>query len=540
MGRPTIRHTIANETVHTTVDRYKSVTKVTNSEIISSSLDSREEKTLLAQRGSKLTHPMQRAEKVESPGKISQRHTQLSEVHETKTLDLNDTTKEKQGIRGMLMVNDTLYTSASEDIQLKQSHDKDSMEEEVATFPIGKMMSAPKPVKKADTTNVSRTGALRSDSGADVSKATKRKKSDIKEQPTKKAKSQTIVLNKKESLQKYKCACPGSENKSTTVNPENKLKVNGKTKKTQGKRKEACTETEQVSFKRHRSSLSLQMLESIQVFHPLGKKGQSTGAARASGNRAAPLSTEGHPSSTGRLIAKVNEKPLASAQRDNKVSTQTVLPVIREILVDKNSIHLDSTNTRLGVRIMPGKEMRKGNENRVSTMNMTKSKCLGDKQILSEDRARSLAVNGQRCPKVGSTMRNDSSKAIQLPSKELPSATLKVPIEPALNPPAARPAAPIDHATAFCGKDQRPERLQLSHLSHLPCPTKELEVSIPISEEQKPEREAMKLRAQLERENACLYTSLGKLQFFVQRNKDHQYAKDFGYTVKTLQELPTA
>ncbi|KAJ1115965.1 hypothetical protein NDU88_004185 [Pleurodeles waltl] len=541
-GRPNIRHTIATETVHTTVDRSKNVTEVTYSEIISSSLDSREEKTVLAQSVRKLTHPMQRAEKVESPGKISQKHIHLSEVHETKTLDLNDTTKEKQDIRGMSMVNDTLYTSASEDLQLKQSHDKDSMEEEVATFPLGKIMSAPKPVKNADTTNVSRTGALRSDSGADVSKATKRKKSEIKEQPTKRAKSQTIVLNKEESLQKYKCVCPESENKSTTVNPENKLKVNEKTTKTQGKRKEVCTETEQVSFKRHRSSLSLQMLESIQVFHPLGKKGQSTGAARASGNPAAPLSTEGHSSSTGRLIAKVHEKPLVSAQRDDKISekskisTQTVLPVTREIVVDKHSVHLDSTNnTRSGVRIMPGKEMRKGDENRVSTMNMTNSKCLGDKQILSEDRARSLAVNGQRCPKVGSKMGNESSKAIRLPSKQLPSATLKVPIEPALKPPAARPAAPIDHATAFCGKDQRPERLPLSHLSHLPCPTKELEESIPISEEQRPEREAMKRRAQLERENACLYTSLGKLQFFVQRIKDHQYAKDFGYPDILLQ-----
>ncbi|KAJ1115976.1 hypothetical protein NDU88_004196 [Pleurodeles waltl] len=542
MGRPTIRHTIANETVHTTVDRYKIVTEVTNSEIISSSLDSREEKTVLAQRGSKLTHPMQRAEKVGSPGKISQKHTHFSEVHETKTLDLNDTTKENQGIRGMLMVNDTLYTSASEDLQLKQSHDKDTMGKEVATFPLGKSMCTPKPVNKADTKNVSRTGALKSDSGADMSKATKRKKNDIKEQPTKRAKSQTIVLNKGKSLQKYKCVCPGSENKSTTVNPENKLKVNDKNKKTQSKRKEVCTETEKESFKRHRSSLSLQMLESIQVFHPLGKKGQSTGAARASGNPAAPLSTEGHPSSTGRLIAKVNEKPLVSALRDNKksenskISTQTVLPVIRDILVDKHSIHLGSTdNTRTGVRIMPRKEMRKESENRVSTINMTNSKCLEDKQMLSEDRARSLAVNGQRCPKVGSQMGNDSSKAIQLPSKQLPSATLKVPIEPALNPPAARPAAPIDHATAFCGKDQRPERLPLSHLSHLPCPTKELEESIPISEEQRPEREAMKRRAQLERENACLYTSLGKLQFFVQRKKDHQYAKDFGYPDILLQ-----
>ncbi|XP_029463395.1 uncharacterized protein LOC115094454 isoform X2 [Rhinatrema bivittatum] len=56
-----------------------------------------------------------------------------------------------------------------------------------------------------------------------------------------------------------------------------------------------------------------------------------------------------------------------------------------------------------------------------------------------------------------------------------------------------------------------------------------LEVSLPITAKQREEKENMKKKAQLERENACQYTSLGKLQFFVQREKDHEIARAYGY-----------
>ncbi|XP_038625777.1 uncharacterized protein C2orf78 homolog isoform X2 [Tachyglossus aculeatus] len=56
-------------------------------------------------------------------------------------------------------------------------------------------------------------------------------------------------------------------------------------------------------------------------------------------------------------------------------------------------------------------------------------------------------------------------------------------------------------------------------------------VSTPITPEQRPEREAMKRQAQREREQAAKYSSLGKVQFFVERQKEMEISDYYGYTV---------
>ena len=53
-------------------------------------------------------------------------------------------------------------------------------------------------------------------------------------------------------------------------------------------------------------------------------------------------------------------------------------------------------------------------------------------------------------------------------------------------------------------------------------------MSKPIEQEQRPEREAMKRRAQ-QRENAARYTSSGKLQFFTEREKEMEIADYYRY-----------
>ena len=53
-------------------------------------------------------------------------------------------------------------------------------------------------------------------------------------------------------------------------------------------------------------------------------------------------------------------------------------------------------------------------------------------------------------------------------------------------------------------------------------------MSKPIEQEQRPEREAMKRRAQ-QRENAARYTSSGKLQFFIEREKEMEIADYYIY-----------
>ena len=56
-------------------------------------------------------------------------------------------------------------------------------------------------------------------------------------------------------------------------------------------------------------------------------------------------------------------------------------------------------------------------------------------------------------------------------------------------------------------------------------------ISQPITKEQRPEREAMKRRAQQERENAAKCSSPGKLQLFLHRQTDMEISQYYGYAM---------
>ncbi|GAB1291964.1 Predicted gene 5114 [Apodemus speciosus] len=76
----------------------------------------------------------------------------------------------------------------------------------------------------------------------------------------------------------------------------------------------------------------------------------------------------------------------------------------------------------------------------------------------------------------------------------------------------------------------------LQDFSRQPIPWKKVDilgpvVSQPITKEQRPEREAMKRRAQQERENAAKNSSSGKLQLFLQREKDMEISQYYGYAM---------
>ena len=62
-----------------------------------------------------------------------------------------------------------------------------------------------------------------------------------------------------------------------------------------------------------------------------------------------------------------------------------------------------------------------------------------------------------------------------------------------------------------------------------PTPLEEQEASVPITPQQRPERERLKKLAQEERQRAAHQMKIGPVQFFVQRRKDHAIAKYYGY-----------
>jgi hypothetical protein len=76
----------------------------------------------------------------------------------------------------------------------------------------------------------------------------------------------------------------------------------------------------------------------------------------------------------------------------------------------------------------------------------------------------------------------------------------------------------------------------LQDINHQPIPWRKVDilgpvVSQPITKEQGPERKAMKRRAQQEGENASMYTSPGKLQLFLQREKDMEISPYYVYAM---------
>ena len=83
----------------------------------------------------------------------------------------------------------------------------------------------------------------------------------------------------------------------------------------------------------------------------------------------------------------------------------------------------------------------------------------------------------------------------------------------------------------------KPQTQYLLHdFSRQPIPWKKVDilgpvVSQPITKEQRPEREAMKRRAQQERENAVKNPSTGKLQIFLQRERDMEISQYYGYAM---------
>lgn len=52
---------------------------------------------------------------------------------------------------------------------------------------------------------------------------------------------------------------------------------------------------------------------------------------------------------------------------------------------------------------------------------------------------------------------------------------------------------------------------------------------MPITPQQRPERERLKKLAQEERQRAARHMKIGPVQFFVQRQKDHARAYYYGY-----------
>ncbi|XP_030616902.1 uncharacterized protein C2orf78-like [Delphinapterus leucas] len=327
----------------------------------------------------------------------------------------------------------------------------------------------------------------------------------------------------------------------------NKVKAGEKATIPQTKRKEHQTELIQESFKKPRTALRVRMLEAVKVFHALGEKNDKrTGlsSCRVLGKSSNPKDPQPPPAiqpwrntpREGKGPEKTQveaQKPDSSAEKDCPSPSQYVLlPPGKVKLTPLPFSAWDKPQARPAPR---------------------RPQSPASHRPAVADRAHPASANSAQPAAVSSSQPAPAS----LPGPAKPAQpTVTNPTQPGwadhTQPSVPQSAAPrpAPYKTSSCTslqrepvppavtKRQSPAKLQtpflLQDFSKKPVPWRQPNVpepvmSKPIELQQRPEREAMKRRAQQQRENAAKYTSLGKVQFFIERQKEMEIADYYGY-----------
>nr|XP_045015468.1 uncharacterized protein C2orf78-like [Jaculus jaculus] len=312
-------------------------------------------------------------------------------------------------------------------------------------------------------------------------------------------------------------------------------------KRRKGHPPELCQEF----FKKPRSSLGMHMLESVQVFHALGKKMEpKTGlsSCRALGNTRCTTEPRPSPGLQSGLRIPCQEtgteqtqgkgqKPEGSVGTERRSPSQCELPPPGKVkLVPLPFLSMDKPQARLAPR-----------------------------------RPHSLASQRAPAPDPARPPSNPAQPPAVKPSQAAPASTTFTagPVSsslprPGFNHPTQHGVSqsvacrPAPYKTSSCTSLHKepvstaPTKVHslpnantqylLEDFSRQPIPWRKVDFpgpveSTPITDEQRPEREAMKRRAQRERENAAQYTALGRVQYFVQRERDMEISEYYGYMI---------
>ncbi|XP_049640608.1 uncharacterized protein C2orf78-like [Suncus etruscus] len=325
-----------------------------------------------------------------------------------------------------------------------------------------------------------------------------------------------------------------------------KEEAEGKITIAQTKHKRNPPEVRQEPLKKPRSSLGLHMLESVQVFHPLGKRKDPTPGQTSSRFLGNSNKTKGfQPSSV------FKRRPHTSQEEKG---------------VEKLQIQSKTTSSNAGENSSSSSVCELPPPGKVKLIPLPFFPSEKPQLVCRKPRPQHLAGS---VPAASQPTRPGSSSAIQptagkssqpIPSpladskrpaqsfsENAPQATLKKPTSPPIAPPETSRPAPVQATFSSRQRDchikpvtkgQSPLKNQnqflLEDFSAQRIPWREPNVpepviSTPITEEQRPEREAMKRKAQRERYNASKYTSLGKVRFFPQRERDINISLYYGY-----------
>ncbi|XP_021091647.2 uncharacterized protein C2orf78 homolog isoform X2 [Mesocricetus auratus] len=305
-------------------------------------------------------------------------------------------------------------------------------------------------------------------------------------------------------------------------------------------------ELSQDNFKKPRTHLGMHMLESVQVFHPLGKKSDKKmgiSSSRALLNLSSNKDTRTGPVTTSLLDVPANktpdntQRPESSVHKECPTLSQYELPPPGKVkLVPLPFPALDKPQARplsrkllsmASRRPTAAYAVRPYSHSAPSTTVKTSQPAPASVLLTASDKTSVPTATSATRPNI-----TNSFHPCMRPRPAVPG--------PAPYRASSHPSLQRELVSAARNKAPSPPKPQTQYLlqdfSRQPIPWRKVDIpgpgiSQPITAEQRPEREAMKKRAQQDRENAAKYTSMGKLQLFLQREKDMEFSRYYGYAI---------
>ncbi|XP_045406581.1 uncharacterized protein C2orf78 homolog [Lemur catta] len=329
----------------------------------------------------------------------------------------------------------------------------------------------------------------------------------------------------------------------------NKVEAEDKPTILKMKRKKNHLELSPQNFKKPRSCLGMHMLESVQVFHALGKKSDKKIGLSSSwklGNSSNTKDSQPSPTFKPWLDTpregKGSEKTQVKAQKTDGSAgkecpspSQYDLPPPGKVkLVPLPFPTLDKPPARPGPRrphSLASRRAAAANPARPASTNLAQPIAASPSRPAPANAsstgparpARPIATNATRPTLTNPTRPSEPQSAASKPILYKTSSCTSLQQEP-VSTAVIKPKSPPIPQNQFLLQD----------FSCQPIPWRKPNISgpvlsKPITIEQRPEREAMKRQAQEERENAAKYSSLGKVQFFIEREKEMEISCYYGY-----------
>ncbi|XP_062934076.1 uncharacterized protein C2orf78-like, partial [Cynocephalus volans] len=322
--------------------------------------------------------------------------------------------------------------------------------------------------------------------------------------------------------------------------PGNKVQAEGKPTIPRMKRKKNQPDLSQEVFKKPRSSLGMHMLESVQVFHALGRKNDKK--AGLSSSRALGNSSNTREPQPARAIKRQPDTPWkgkspektqvkaqkrdGSAEEESPSPSQFELPPPGKVrLIPLPFLTLDRPRPR------PAPRRPQSLASHRPGMAYSAQPGATNSANPSQPAPANASLTGPARPAQPIPINTTQPGLTNPRSPSVPQRAASGPAPDKTSSCTSLRQGPVSTAVTKLQPPPKPQtQYPLQDLRYQRIPWRnpnvpEPEMSTPITKEQRPERKAMKKLAQQERENAAKCTSLGKVQYFIEKEKEMEMAR---------------